>query len=534
MKILLLLILPAISFSSHAQVEVEGEMKFATTFSSSKIKPHWIHSNNWGLTDPFGHADALVNGRVELSLLRSRHVNLMAGTGLVVRQQFNESFLHEAYLSGNLFFADFVLGKKAFSPLAHLDHIGTGSYLMSSNARPIPKASFGIFEYRSVPFTNNWLEVKGYASIGFLNEDPAPRMTGNVWCHEKFGYIRLGKFPIKPYIGLVHVALLGGENFDGSKIPVDFWATFLARGSERLGEGELTNAAGAHDGLWDFGVDAEFGFGNMHVGLRKPFSDRNGYVLKHAFQRNKDYILTLHLELNNGRLVNEVLVEFFKTDHQTGPGIPDPLFPPGHVRGGQMIFPWLVEDWNAFMSTYFPEIPVPEGGWNTYTFERYWEARYNHGYIFGGRADYLNNGFYYRSYTAHGQSMGTSLFHTYQTVRKYAPGWQPNNHGIFINNRVRAFHVGIAGQVSEKISYRLKATHSLNDGNWGETYLGRYSWELSPANFFATTKSQTYTLLEINHSDLILGRIDFTGSIGFDFGELYNSGGLNVELEYRF
>ncbi len=522
----------------NSQLLMKGSISTLVSVSSDQIKPLWNYSNSWGLVDPSGQADIYVKANGEVIFLNKENLVIESGLGVVVPSYNQNSIIHELYLSGSVYFIDYVLGKKAYSPLDHYDDLGTGSYLMSSNARPIPRISLGIFDYKTVPFSKGWLQVKGMISQGFLNEDPEYGRVGKVLLHEKYAFLRINKFFIKPYAGLVHSALFGGEYSDGSKIPVDFWATFCAKGSELLGGGELTNAAGAHEGFWDFGIDANTVVGKMHLGLNKPFTDRNGYALNKAFRLNHDFILLFDWEPVNFKFIDRIVLEFFKTDHQSGEGIPDPLFPEGFAkdpsRVGQMIFPWLIDDWDSFMAESFVGIPTPEGGWNEELFNQYWITNFNHGHYYGGRGDNFNNSMYYRGYSYMGQSLGTPLFHTKSMVMQYAPGWQPNNYGFFINNRVRAFNVGIQGPINEQWKYSMKFTCSLNNGSWAEKYYGRYSWILAPDYFFEKTKQQFYSHIEVFGINVFKTGLDFKGAVGFDFGELYRSFGLNIGINYKF
>ncbi len=524
--------------SIRAQIQYQGSVSSLVSLSTNELKPLWIYSNNWGLLNAFNRSEAFIKADAEIIWFNKNNFNLNTGAALLLKSSENDSPFHELYVSGNFYFVDFIIGKKAFSPLGQYDKLGTGSYLLSSNARPVPRISLGIFEFKAVPFTQGWLDVKSFISQGFLNEKPEYLKTGNVLLHEKFAYLRLSKFKVKPYAGLVHSALFGGEYSNGQKIPIDFWATFKAKGSEKIGGGELTNAAGAHEGFWDFGLDVITSLGQIHLALHKPFTDRNGYSLNRAFRLNHDFIITLDWKLNESKVLNRFLVEYFKSNHQSGEGIPDPMFPAEYTKDpskvGHLIFPWLINDWSSFMEENFVGIPTPEGGWNEERFNDFWEKNFNNDHYYGGRADNLNNGLYYRGYTYMGQSMGTPLFHTYPMVKHYAAHWQPINNGIFINNRVRALNIGLQGNINIGWEYALKFTYSLNDGNWAEKYKGRYSWELSPDYFFVSTKKQVYSYFEVKHQNIFSTSIDFIGSMGFDFGDLYHSYGVNVGLTYRF
>ena len=77
----------------------------------------------------------------------------------------------------------------------------------------------------------------------------------------------------------------------------------------------------------------------------------------------------------------------------------------------------------------------------------------------GGRDNYFNNGEYASGWTNYGRTMGLALM-TPMPV---------GSDGVVLgiaNNRIRAHHIGIAGKVARKVPYRLKATYSINYGNY--------------------------------------------------------------------
>ncbi len=107
-----------------------------------------------------------------------------------------------------------------------------------------------------------------------------------------------------------------------------------------------------------------------------------------------------------------------------------------------------------------------------------------------------------------------------------------NNHSRFINNRVNGFHLGIEGQVTTDINYRLKSTYTMNYGSYAEEFLKRYSWTRIDNYFYDGGKSQVYTMMELNWRIPNLKKIQLNGTLAYDFGQLYHSFGGRLGINY--
>jgi len=507
---------------------------FHSIIASDELRPMWQTANQWGIYDQFGHAEALFNLGASCQLIDNKHFAIKAGLRGLVNANIQKSVLQEAYMSGNLWFIDFSLGKEQYSPIIYNDDLTTGVYLINSNARPVPKVTVGIFDYQPIGFLANWLEVKGGLSQGWLNDDRGQKSNSanDLLLHEKFAYARVGNVKFKPYAGLVHSALFGGTRPNGNEIPVDFWSTFFAKGSAKIGGGEETNVAGAHMGFWDFGFNWHANFGDIHFYWQKPFADRSGLVLTN--RRNKDFILGTLIYPKNLSWLKGISVEVFRTAYQAGYGIPDPLYPvdyKGHSAGSMILAEHIEDDYDGFMHAVFPET-IGKTGWTGDEVSKYLQDATNEGWLFEGRDDYMNNGFYYSGWSYHNINMGIPLYHTGKVFKHYAKSILYNDHGIFYNNRVNGAHLGAEGQILKNLSYRTKLTYTINKGAYAEEFHDRYSWERTENYFFKESKNQFYTMVEAIWRPKFIMDVEIQTQLSLDFGELYDSFGGRVVINY--
>jgi hypothetical protein len=526
------LLLPGV-FRAQERV-LEYDASFHTLISSDDVRPMWVVANQWGKFNQFGTSEGLIELGGRYNLVNSNKLKLYAGVRGLVNLNFSESALQEAYVNGRLFFVDFSVGKEQFSPVIINDELTSGLFLMNSNARPLPRVTVGIFDYQPIGFTNNWVEVKGGMSQGWLNDDRIEKRNSanDVLLHEKFAYMRLGNTKIKPYVGVGHSALCGGTRPDGTEIPIDFWATFTASGSATLGGGEETNAAGAHMGMWDIGFNWENELGNLHFYWQKPFADASGLKIYNGV--NKDYTIGVLAHPKELSWLSGFSIEIFKTDHQSGAGIPDPLYPVdynGHKAGTIIWMQDIEDDFDGFMHSVFPDT---EGttGWTEEKVKYELEVRLNEGNRYGGRDDYMNNYSYYNGWTYNGMNMGTALYHTSEKVRKYATPWNEYGQVNFYNNRVNGFHIGAEGYILPALKYRLKSTFTVNKGTYGEEYRGRSSWTKTEDYFFSESKRQIYSMLELNWKTPWMDGLLLKVNLAIDTGELYDSTGGQLSIVY--
>ncbi|MGV8829082.1 MAG: capsule assembly Wzi family protein [Breznakibacter sp.] len=492
------------------------------------LQPLWNYANQWGIYSAFDKNESVLVMRAKYRIVNHHDFSLEAGVAGVAKGLFDDGFLHEGYLKGGWKMLELQAGLMAYTPIEVNDRLTSGSFLMSSNARPIPRVGIGIFNYYALPFTGKRVAIRGGIYQGWPMDDANPKSTRDVLLHEKFAYVRWNRSKLKPYAGLTHSAFYGGTLPDGKKIEIDFWATFRAAGSANVGGGEATNAAGAHLGLWDFGLDYDGADYFMKLYYQKPFADASGMRLVNG--RNRDHVLGLYCDYRAKKLLSAWSLEWVKTDYQSGSGLADPLDP----ETGQGLWPGTITDANCseWMANRFPGVET--NGWDVDDVYEFLKHEWNHGQPYGGRDTYMNNGMYWQGWTHKGLSTGTPLLHTAQMARAYAPDGVFVEKMNFVNNRVVALHVGGEGYFNDRLSYRLKYTCSWNKGSYVGTYVDHYSWQLTPDYFFDDTKVEHYTFYRMDYRVGVRRKLTFFGSVAYDFGELYRSLGGHLGVKFDF
>lgn len=136
-----------------------------------------------------------------------------------------------------------------------------------------------------------------------------------------------------------------------------------------------------------------------------------------------------------------------------------------------------------------------------------------------GRANYYNHGVYRSGWSYYGNTLGNPLL-TFD-----------RDEGRFINNMVIAHHLGIAGQLSDRLGYRFMTTYSRNYGICNDRISpGRCTsvttenpmpdeWDLQPRSEFRQDRHST--LLEARYLFSPEHGISLHGSLTFDLGEYY-------------
>lgn len=493
--------------------------------SDGKLNALYSYSNQYGIYDPNYLDQSLLHFSGDVTLLKKSRFTLEAGAGVVLNNHLNSSFLHELYLKGNLWFVDYTIGKEAYSPLIINDNLSSGLLYWSSNSAPVPRALVGIFNYLPFPYTKGWLEIKGGFGVGVLDDERESYGKSYPLIMDQFFYLRMGNSWIHPYMGLNHSALFGGKDAAGNPIPIDFWATFFARGSAKIGGGEATNAAGGHIGFYDFGFHLKMDALTAQFYFQKPIRDGSSLYLNHG--DNKDFTVGVSAKISGVKWLKEISIEGFKTTYQSGPGMLDLAYPEGHPKEGQLIFPNEIDDYDAFM---LEEFGMEVSGWDKEDFVDYFSETYNHGYEYGGRDNYMNNGYYYAGWTYRGMIMGTPLFHTENQYEAYSGQDYNPRRSMVVNNRITGFHVGLMGDVLENLTYRTKLTYTRNYGTYQDYFEGAMSWEEVPNYYYKSGLSQTYSFFELKRSHFFHENLSISGFMGYDWGDLYHaiSGGFTV------
>lgn len=530
---------------------------WASASTNLRLRPLLSYSNEWGRFTQYDEGEAAACAKVTYRH-EFRNPSLTFGAGLSgqVSTDSRRTMLNEAYADFGLWMFDVKAGMENYTPIETNTPTSVGSYLMSNNARPVPRAWVGILDYWALPLDRlplpfagrlkSLIEIRGGVSFGRIDDEGEAGYTDNILLSEKFAYGRIGAWPVKPYVGLYHSVVMGGRMSNGTKIPMDFWNSFLCRRGDPdifgSGEfrGETTNKAGGHQGMWDCGVD--FAIGDAATGKlyhQKPFTDSkaSGFA-SHPFD---DFTLGAQISLPRFAPISEVSVELAKTDWQGGEGLPDPYVP---TSSGQYVlyYPGDINEKNfdRMKNEVFVADDVRDWESRTgrvLTADNYYDFfidMYNRGGEYGGRSLYLTNYCIEQGWTRGGLSMGNALLHSKETVRRYAPAGTMKLDNTFPNTRVRAVNIGIAGKLIQgRLSYTARATFSRNYGNYRELYKGdsSISWEEWDGYLFATPKNETYTKLDLGFA--LPHGLSLRANLTYDFGDLYHSFAARAGLKYE-
>ncbi len=540
----------------HVEADAWGSVS-----SNDKLRPLLSYSNEWGRFTQYDESEVGVGAAVNFThIFKNPKLQFAAGVSGQMSKDSDRRMVREAYADWDLWMFDVKLGLQNYSPVLTNNSLSVGSYIMSNNASAIPRGWVGILDYWPIPmpkFVVAWgenkradfshlMEIRGGISLGWLGNEDNANYTDDILFHEKFVALRIGLWKVKPYFGLFHSCMMGGTLPSGEEMSIDFWSSFFGKSgdaSEFSGStrGEQTNAAGAHQGLWDMGWDFEFEKFDAKFYYQRPFTDNNSMtIFRHGLY---DLNAGFQVKLNNSKHIKSFVLEYSSTEYQGDPGIPDPVVP---TQSGskRMLFPdeWQTDDIpylkeNVLLADDVEAWESEHGEITTHhQLRQFFEATYNNGYSYGGRESYLTNGLYKQGWTHKDLSMGNPLMHTDKTVKTYAPEGTMNYSSRFSNMRVRAINVGVEG-TAWKFDFIVRLTVSKNYGNYQEEYEqdgninSTYSWKKKENYYFEKSKWESYTKVDVCYH--LTQKFSVNGNFTYDCGDLYHSFATRVGVKFK-
>ena len=436
--------------------------------ASGRYTPFWLVSNRYGMV-PLPAGNGYLSTGMMYGRLLDKGFRWEAGVDLAIAApRYRNVFVRQLY--AELGYRSFLLtvGSKEQAGFLWDRELSSGDMVLSANARPIPEAKISIPAYTFVPGSREWLSIKGDFTAGrsfdraclasFANSQQV--YIQDVLWHHKAVYFRTeapgNRFPLALELGLQHGAQWGGVSTDPSKgrqpdSPADFLRVIAGMaGGEDASETDKANVLGNQYGSYDIRLTYKRAHWMLRAYHQRYFEDKSGTI----FGNGMDGLWGVQLDLTNIPWLQKLLVECLDTRHQSGP------------------FHFL-----AFDHDKYPGI--------------------------GGGADrYYNNEEYTTGLSYFNRSTGTPLL----------PSPEYNTDGAvgFTNIRVYALHLGLSGELSPRIAYRLLFT-SMD--SWGRPYRP-----------FLNNKKGTSGLLEITYLPPRLPGWTFTGSIASDTGTFTDEG----------
>ena len=421
--------------------------------------PLWLNANKYGLSsleESNGYARAALIRRLGNDTLRRWGVGYGVDVAmpyhytskLVVQQAFAEL----RWLSGVL-----TVGAKEYPMELKNNELSSGSQTLGINARPVPQVRLALPDYYTLPFWGGWFHLKGHVAYGKMTDQNwqhdftqrKTKYTDGGLLHSKAGFLKISNedrfFPWSLELGLEMASLFGGTAYvpiNGGKMLAykgdnslkGMWRAFLPGGADVPEEGtEYQNAEGDVLGSWMMRVNYDADMWRIGIYGEKFFEDHSmmlqvdydGYGTgdEWAVKKKrrfflydlKDMLLGIELNLKYSDWVRDIVFEYIYSKYQSGPVYHD------HTQG-------------------FKE-------------------------HISGRDDYYNH-YIYTGWQHWGQVMGNPLYRS--------PIYNNDGNIHIDNNRSMAFHLGIGGEPTENISYRLRATYLEGLGTYDLPYTKKH------------------------------------------------------------
>jgi hypothetical protein len=375
-----------------------------------KFAPFWAISNKYGIFSTEKNV-ALLRTGIEAKLDTSKKISFSYGLDAINRYDSkNEIWFQQAYAEVKIFFLILKGGLLEETFTNQDDRISTGAYLWSGNARPMPKIGLYTKDYIMVPFTRNFLEVKGGLSHGWFGEKD--QYVKNAYLHQKYAYLRIGekKLPLSVNLGIHHTAMWAGVSPIDSigKLPSDlhaFSSVFFAKmGGDQGPIYEQINVLGNHLASYSLGVDYKLENYKLSFYWQTFLEDKNGRVGIDRKNREDGLWGIVINSKDSGIFLQKICFEFFNSTNQSG----DPAK--------------------------------------------------------SGNDDYFNNYLYRSGWTYRKMTIGTPLITSpIYTTRV------PEMTNYLDNNCITAFNAGMLCKIKEKY-LSLKLTFSLNYGTISNPY----------------------------------------------------------------
>ena len=481
-----LALLPFATLPLSAQTDMQMEVQATTT--SGDNTPLWLNANKYGLSSL-----ETTNGHARVGVFRSMDCDSLQrfafayGADVAITHHHTSTVVvQQAYAEARWLKGLLTVGSKQQPMQLKNQELSTGSQTLGVNARPIPSVRVELPEYWSVPFTKDFVALKGHIAYGIQTDDrwqkdfthEQTKYTEHTLFHTKAGYLRLGKpgRMVSLELGLEMGCQFGGTAhlFDkGQPLTVDndrgakaFLHAFVPAGGES-GEGEYKNKEGNHLGSYMLRLNIDrpawrlslYGDHFFEDSSQMLFFEYDGYGEGERWNEwehsrwfiydLRDMLLGVELQLKHHRWLDDIVAEYIYTKHQSGPIYHDRT----------------------------PSLSDHVGGADNY---------YNH-YIHAGWQHW-------------GQVIGNPLYRS--------PLYNTDGTVRVANNRFVAWHLGLGGSPIDGLRYRLLAT-------WQQGF-GTYDY---PAT--APTYNRSY-LVEGSYHFATTSRLhgwSVTAALGIDHGK---------------
>ena len=444
--------------ANPAQPEKSLHYEFETGITTSKGNhaPLWLSANKYGLSS-INKNSAYAMAGIFQPLKQYKKIQYTYGLELAIAKNFSSTLIiQQAYLDLKLKHFTLSIGSKERTPEFVNPLLSSGALTLSGNARPIPQLRLEIKDYLTIPHTNDYLAIRGHFAYGCFTDghwqknftNSEGKYTKNVFIHSRALYLRIGntkKYPLTLEGGLQMETQFAGKRYINGKetqLPSKIRDFFEVIFPSHGGEDSPKSDQENIEGNIT---------GSWHAAITyqaKKWKLRGYY--EHYFEDHS--MLAFDYPWIDGLYGIEIT-------------------PPKNPIVTQIVY--------EYMCSKDQTSPTPDK-----TFVSVCDNYYNHGIYTGW------------------QHWGMGLGNPFLT----SPIYNTNGRIYFYNNRVKANHIGIKGNATREISYRLMLSLTRN---WGT-----YTHPLEKM------ERQTYALTEVSYKPIKTPAWQFTISYGIDHGNI--------------
>ena len=416
--------------------------------------PLWLNANRYGLSS-LKSTNTYLRAAIERPLAAdsARRWGIGYGADVAVAARYTSTFIvQQAYAEGRWLHGTLTIGSKQQPMELKNNRLSSGSQTLGINARPVPQVRLALPQYVCANLGRRWmLGVKGHLAYGMLTDDGwqheftnrKSKYVDHTLYHSKAGYLLIGRkgAPLSVEMGLEMATLFGGDTYkpnsegvmqhiENQKGLSAFWRALVPGGGDKPEQGTAyTNVTGDMLGSWVMRINYDAPTWAAHIYADHFFEDHSqmffldydGYGSGDEWQQRKDnryyvyslkdMMLGMEFNLKNGTWLRNVVFEYLFTKYQSGPYNHD------HTKN----------------------LPDHMAGMDDY---------YNHSV--------------YTGYQHWGQVMGNPLYRS--------PLYNTDSQIWVSDNRFVAFHLGIDGQPTKRLGYRILGTWQKGWGTYDEPF----------------------------------------------------------------
>ena len=432
---------------------------------------------------------AYLRGGINIEHALSKNFTLAGAVDIIAAVHADHQFyLQQCYANlsyQNIFLLE--VGTREEKPVLRDDQLSSGSFVKGSNAKPIPQIHLGTNDFWTVPFTKGWLQVNfdiGYGKLidnDYREErfkaasDVNPMYATGAYYHQKHLYFRSNpKKRIVVTVGIQHVAQFGGTNYNKEdntfkKKPANLkamWNVFLPLGDSNYYNNESLEdwIYGNHLGL----MTVQLGWNISEQHQIQAYCDdifEDGSGIRKSNGWDGLWGLQYSNKAPGRQYIRGIVAEYFQTTNQCGPLHWDAGDHPEPIRS---------------------QITDKVFGDDNY---------YNH--------------MFYDSYAHYGMTPGNALI--------TSPIYNKDGYTRYRDNRIKAWHLGINGEITDRLSYLVKG--SYREG-WG-------TYQIPLAEKHHSLDAMLQGLYHI-------GPWQFSAAYAFDKGNIYGDcSTFNIKIGYH-